>query len=116
MTKSEFLQGWKLLVLQPWGWRYNQMAQDKKPTADALAQLEFYFAHVQWAHSAAWMKVATLYASGSEWPSIQELEGSLRAVHGQFVKMIKDKTKKHYCECPAEVSAILDRLMERKSV
>lgn len=110
MTKPEFIRGWKLLVLQPWGWRYNQLTKDGRPTDDALAQLDLYFAELSWAHAEAWAKVAKMYASGKEWPCLNDINASLRVVHPQFVRALPDRSVTEGCECPPEVAAILARL------
>ena len=111
MTRQEFMVGWSLLVLQPWGWRYNQAGPNGKPTADALGQLEFYFSELSWAHAEAWGKVARSYAKGDKWPSVQEVVTSLRHINPQFVKAIGCERVDTSCECPPEVQAVLDKLM-----
>lgn len=108
MTKKEFLQGWKVLVLQPWGWRYNQVGKDGKPTADAMAQLDFYFSKLSWAQPEAWAKVAEVYAEGKEWPSVQELRASLQNLNGQFVKALPHRSEG--VEMPQEVRARLAKI------
>ena len=108
MTKTEFLQGWKMLVLQPWGWRYNQIGKDGKPTPDAMAQLDFYFAKLSWAQTEAWRKVAEVYAEGKEWPSIQELRASLQSLNGQFVKALPHRSEGE--EMPPEVRAMFAKI------
>lgn len=111
MTRQEFMVGWSLLVLQPWGWRYNQAGPNGKPTADALGQLEFYFSELSWAHAEAWGKVARRYAKGDKWPSVQEVLTSLRHVNPQFVRAIGVERVPESCTCPPEVQAVLDKLM-----
>lgn len=113
MTHAEFAKGWRLLVLQPWGWRYNQL-KDGKPTAEAQAQLEFYFDALKWAHPDAWWKVATLYAQGTEWPSVNELRGSLRHLNAQFVTAIGHEKRGE--PMPDDVRERLARLMSSKSM
>lgn len=110
MTRQEFIRGWKLLVLQPWGWRYNQLTKDGRPTDDALAQLDLYFAELRWAHADAWAKVAKMYACGKDWPCLNDLTASLRAVQLQFVRGLPDRVVTETCECPPEVAAILARV------
>jgi hypothetical protein len=115
MTKPEFLAGFKLLLIQPWGWRYNQIGHDGKPTPDALAQMEFYYTELSWAHPQAWAQVARTYAKGEKWPSVQELLTWLRHVNVHYVQAITDAREPEYCECPAEVSAMLDKLCGDKA-
>lgn len=112
MTKSEFLNGWDLLLLQRWGKPYNQFRPDGTPTGESLKQLNFYFTQLQWAHPEAWVKVATLYARGREWPSVEQLDDSLRATNSRFIKALKDQREKTYCECPPEAAVTLDRLRD----
>lgn len=113
MTQAEFAQGWKLLILQPWGWRYGRLDAQGRPTEESRAQLEFYFAKLQWAHPAAWMKVADLYAQGNEWPSVRDMAQALRNVNSQFVQALpkprasSDDLPKGM---PAEVRSIVDRI------
>lgn len=112
MTRQEFMVGWSLLVLQPWGWRYNQAGPNGKPTADALGQLEFYFSELSWAHAEAWGKVARSYAKGDKWPSVQEVLTSLRHINPQFVKAIGCERVDKSCECPAEVKAKIAKIRD----
>lgn len=115
MTKAEFLPGWKLLVLQPWGWRYNQLGRDGRPSGDALMQLDLYFSKVAWAHPEAWRKAVMLYVEGNEWPSIGELLGTLKTINPQFVRTIRDHSAADVCECPPEAAAQLSRILRRKA-
>lgn len=110
MTKDEFLIGWKLLVLQPWGWRYNQVGANGKPTADALTQLDFYFTKLSWAHPAAWRKIAARSAEGKEWPSVQDLRHALQHVNADFVVALPDDSRAQVCECPPELAKRLSLL------
>lgn len=88
MTQSEFAQGWKLLILQPWGWRYRALDQDGKPTSEAQLQLQFYFDKLQWLTGAAWLEVATLFAQGDEWPSLSALQTAGRQTNARYVKTL----------------------------
>jgi hypothetical protein len=92
MTKAEFLSGWKLLVLQPWGWRYNQCDKAGRPTADSLAQLDLYFSSLEWAHSDAWQKAVRLYVQGKDWPALGELLATLKQINPQFVRGLPDRS------------------------
>lgn len=115
MTRKEFMIGWSILVLQPWGWRYSKVGADGRPTADSLAQIDFYFTKLSWAHPQAWSTVAEMYAEGKDWPSVQELRLSLQAINARFIKSLTDQTEKEYCECPEDVQAILDRVRDGKT-
>lgn len=108
MTRNEFLTGWKLLVLQPAAWRFNQIGKDGRPTADAIAQLDFYFSKLGWADPEAWRKVAELYAEGKEWPSIQELRSSLQNLNRRAVKALPHRSEG--TEMPEEVRAMLAKI------
>ena len=97
MTNFEFVKGWKLLILQPWGWLYRGLTEQGQPTEEARTQMEFYYDKLKWAHPEAWWKVAELYAQGKEekedkkgnklnqWPSVWELQTALghRVTHLQ---------------------------------
>ena len=91
MTRDEFTAGWRLLIIQPWGWRYNQTEADGRPTFAARAQLEFYYDRLRWADARAWLEVARTYAQGDEWPSLNALSGSLRQVQTHYVKAVADR-------------------------
>lgn len=89
MTQAEFAKGWKVLVLQPWGWRYNQLDKTTGlPTEEAKTQLELYYAKLQWAKADAWWSVAQQYAGGTAWPGLQELKHSLQAVQAYHVQSL----------------------------
>lgn len=115
MTREEFLRGWTLLVIQPWGRAYNQLDEQGRPTAAALAQMEFYFTKLAWGHAQAWREVAERYAMGKVWPSLDELRVSLQHGHSRYVSALPDRRKDAACECPAEVRAQLDRLLGREA-
>ncbi len=93
MTRQEFKAGWRLLLLQPWGWRYNQ-ARDGQPTAEAVAQLA----------------VARLYAEGKEWPSVAELRTSLALEQPRHVAALPDRSRQQGVPMPDEVRALLARI------
>lgn len=113
MTQTEFARGWKLLILQPWGWRYRGLDQAGRPTEEARAQLEFYFSKLQWAHPQAWLTVADLYAQGNEWPSVRDLAQALRNVNGRFVSALPRPEPENGQVMPAEVRSIVDRIGSR---
>lgn len=108
MSREEFLRGWRLLIIQPWGWRYNQTEADGRPAFAAREQLEFYFDRLKWAHGDVWMRVATSYAHGDEWPSLNALILSARQVHAQMRPALTDQRPGD--PMPAGVRAILERL------
>jgi hypothetical protein len=110
VTKEEFLRSWKLLIVQPWGWRYNRVDQTGKPDADSLTQLDLYFSTLAWAHADAWHKTVLLYVKGKDWPSLGEVSDTLRILNKQFVMAIPDRTVTEYCEAPPGVAEILARL------
>lgn len=88
MNQAEFIKGWTLLILQPWGWRYRSMTADGRPSEESKQQLEFYFNKLQWAEAKAWWQVAELYAQGTEWPSVSALKTALQQVNARFVKAL----------------------------
>jgi len=110
MTHAQFAQGWKLLILQPWGWRYRSLTDQGQPTEESRAQLEFYFQKLQWGHEKAWMKVADLYAQGHEWPSVTELKRALQSMQGQFVKGLTDGRADRYEPIPEELRERFTRI------
>jgi hypothetical protein len=110
MTQGEFAKGWKLLILQPWGWRYRSLDAHGKPTEEAMTQMEFYFAKLKWAHPEAWWQVADRFAQGGEWPSVDELRNSLRQVNGRYVKSLTGPRTGYDGGMPAEVRAMVERI------
>lgn len=110
MTKSEFMAGWRLLVLQPWGRLYNKVGDTGYPTGDAVAQFDLYYDGLKWGHPCAWEKVARQYGGGSKWPSLEDLITSLRAVNQAFVQALVDDRTAEFCECPPEVRVLLEKL------
>ena len=92
MTEAEFARGWRLLVLQPWGWRYNQV-KNGKPTQDSIEQLDFYYRKLGWADADSWYRVADLFAAGKEWPSIDELKQSLKSSGAKNVGYMPPNTE-----------------------
>lgn len=90
MTKSEFAAGWKLLILQPWGWRYRSLTSEGKPSEESRLQMELYYNRLHWGHPQAWLDVVNLYVEGEEWPSIQALKQSLSQVNPRYMKSLPD--------------------------
>lgn len=110
MTRQEFAKGWKLLILQPCGWRYRGLTVDGQPTEESRAQMEFYYDNLKWAHPEAWWKVASDYAQGREWPSLSELRQSLSVINRYFVKAIANTSTKEFVPMPEEIRQKLARL------
>lgn len=71
MTKEEFLRGWTLLVLQPWGKRYA--GHD----TSAKLQFELYYDRLGRYQVEAWEVACKLFASGEKWPSVHEIRDTL---------------------------------------
>lgn len=110
MTQAEFSKGWKLLILQPWGWRYRSMTEQGGMTEETKAQLEFYHDKLKWAHGEAWLKVASDYAQGNEWPSLSDLLRSLSVINRHYVKAITETSTQERIPMPEEVRLKLARL------
>jgi hypothetical protein len=122
MTQAEFAKGWKLLLLQPWGWRYGRLTDQGQPTEEAKTQMEFYYDKLKWAHPEAWWKVAELYAQGKEvkedkkgsregqWPSVWELRMALQQINHQYVRTLP-APQPVYTPCPPEVAEVLRKLV-----
>ena len=91
MTQAEFAKGWKLLILQPWGRHYRMLTAEGTLTEDAKTQMELYFKKLQFGHPLAWIKVAELYAEGSEWPSITSLRQTLTSMNGRYQQALTDQ-------------------------
>jgi hypothetical protein len=108
MKRDEFLKGWSLLVMQPWGYRYNKVDTNGRPVGDGLMQLNLYFESLKWADAQAWLKVTVLFARGEKWPSVNELRDGLRNVNGGFVKALSNHPE--YCEMPDEVRAMIEKI------
>ncbi|MCS6294326.1 MAG: hypothetical protein H8J66_14745 [Nitrospira sp.] len=115
MPKGEFSRGWKLLILQPWGWRYRGIVEDPQtgqmvPSEESKAQMNFYYDKLKWAQGAAWMQVAEVYAQGKDWPSVQELKTALQHVNAKHVKALPRPTPE-LVPMPEEVRERLSRLV-----
>ena len=116
MTQGEFSAGWKLLILQPWGWRYRSLTRDGTPSAESKTQLEFYYHKLQWAHPDAWMTVADLFAQGDDWPSVKALQQALKTVNPRHVTSLTDRTRDTAGPPPPEVLALLQRIGRGKAM
>lgn len=80
MTEAEFTIGWKLLLLQPWAYRYRGVNEFREPSPDAKGQWQFYYEHLKNAAPAEWVRIATEYAKGKEWPAVDTLKRSLTSI------------------------------------
>lgn len=109
MTKREFAQGWKLLILQPWGWRYRTLTPQGTPSEESQTQLDFYYSKLSWAHADAWREVAERYAQGEEWPSLDALKLSLRHANLKNIKLLTPPMPVHE-EIPPEVREMLSKI------
>lgn len=109
MTRQEFKAGWRLLILQPWGWRYNQ-ARDGQPTPEAVAQFDLYYDALKAWHPDAWHAVARMYAEGEKWPSVGELRTSLALEQARHVPALPDRSRQQGVPMPDDVREKLARL------
>jgi len=115
MPMGVFAKGWKLLILQPWGWRYRGLVEDPQtgqmvPSEEAKTQMQFYYDKLKWAQGAAWMQVAEVYAQGKDWPSVQELKTALQHVNAKHVKALPQPTLE-LVPMPDDVREKLSRLV-----
>lgn len=110
MTQAEFAKGWKLLVLQPWGWRYRSLTDQGGMTEETKTQMEFYYDKLKWAHPAAWMKVADLFAQGEEWPSVQALKVALQNINTRYVNGLTDARKEAHEPMPEGFMACIGKI------
>ena len=113
MPMGLFAKGWKLLLLQPWGWRYRGLVEDPQTkkliaSAEADTQMHFYYRELKWAQSEAWMDVALRFARGEKWPSVNELQLALRHVNSRYVKALP-QPEPPLVPMPDEVRAQLNR-------
>jgi hypothetical protein len=84
MTETEFNQGWRLLLLQPWAYRYRGVNEFGEPSQEAKGQKDFYFEHLKLCGAAEWLRIAEEYAKGKEWPSIDALRKSVSSVSARL--------------------------------
>lgn len=78
MTKEEFIQGWTLLIAQPWGTRYAR-AESEIDRLTAKTQMDLYYREFAGSDADDWLKACRQHAKGTKWPSIDELRISVRA-------------------------------------
>lgn len=76
MTKQEFLQGYAMLTIQPWGKLYRGNGPE------STIQMELYWRKVNTAHAVVWQAVCESHATGDHWPSLSDLKTSLQANGG----------------------------------
>lgn len=76
MTKHEFLQGYGLLTIQPWGKLYRGNGPE------ATIQMELYYRQVSHANAVVWQAVCEAHATGERWPNLSDLKTSLQANGG----------------------------------
>lgn len=114
MSQADFAFGWRLLIIQPWGWRYNQTDSTGRPTVEAKTQLEFYYDKLKWAQPKAWWKVAEMYAQGKEWPNLSDLQRSLSTANSQCLPAVTDA--RPGVPMPEEVRAALERCADLKTM
>lgn len=115
MTKKEFLPGWTLLIVQPWGWRYNQVGHDGKPTPDALTQLDFYYDKLKFGDMKAWAQTAELYAQGREWPCLNDVRQTLSMFHRRIHDQLPAPTSE-VVEMPEEVRQKIQAIVKMKGM
>lgn len=76
MIKAEFLQGYALLTIQPWGKLYRGNGPE------ATIQMELYWRHVSQANPIVWKVVCEAHATGDRWPNLTDLKNALSANGG----------------------------------
>lgn len=76
MIKAEFLQGYALLTIQPWGKLYRGNGPE------ATIQMELYWRHVSQANPIVWKVVCEAHATGDRWPNLSDLKTALQANGG----------------------------------
>lgn len=76
MTKQEFLKGYALLTIQPWGKLYRGNGPE------ATIQMELYWSKVNTANPVVWQAVCEAHATGERWPSLSDLKTALQANGG----------------------------------
>ena len=76
MTKQDFLKGYALLTIQPWGKLYRGNGPE------ATIQMELYYRKVNTANTIVWQAVCEAHATGERWPSLSDLKTALQANGG----------------------------------
>lgn len=93
MTQHDFAQGWKLLIVQPWGKLYRSLTDEGQMSEEAKIQMQFYYEKLKFAHKDAWIKTAELYAEGAKWPSLSEVRDTLSMFHRRCVTALTDQSQ-----------------------
>ena len=106
MTKEEFLRGYMLLVVQPWGKRYHLDSQEGQ------LQSELYYRNVSWASAEAWAHVSEVYAQGEKWPPLFDLKQALRH-HMPRRIALPAPAQGVSCAMPEEVRKRINDVLER---
>lgn len=96
MTEAEFDKGWAFLLAQPFAYLYQRDA-----AAEAV-QRRLYLGKLKWSDGRAWVKVATGYACGGKWPSLDEIIPALRNAQPKL-RQVEDIRSR---ERPAAIEAI----------
>jgi len=71
VTREDFIAGWTLLTIQPWGKKYSGTDSTSK------IQRDFYFSRLERYHGEAWKGACQLFAGGEKWPSVDELRSAI---------------------------------------
>lgn len=93
-----------MLILQPWGWRYRSLTQDGQPSEESKTQMKFYYEKLSGADGQAWLSIASSYACGDKWPSLDELISALRRVQPKS-SQIEDQR-------PREQPEVIGKILE----
>lgn len=80
MNQVEFNAGWRLLLYQPWAYRYKSVNEFGELSSESKGQSEFYFESLKGASGDEWIRICKEHAKGKEWPSIDTLKRSLSSV------------------------------------
>ena len=105
MNKQEFMAGYAILTIQPWGKLYRGNGPE------ATIQAELYYKHVNQASGKVWQAVCEASATGEKWPSLSDLKTALQQQGGwrQEGQHVIEHTPE-FVECPAEVAERLRKL------
>ncbi len=114
MTRDEFKCGWLLLIIQDWGWRYNQTDAQGRPTATAVAQMNFYFERLRGFLPEAWLAVAGRFAEGNKWPNVEDLRVALQHEQTRRVKALPNHSRQQGEPMPREVREMIDRMARKR--
>jgi hypothetical protein len=109
MTQDEFLTGWYLLVIQPWGQKYNRTTSEGQPEAASKLQLEFYFDKLKHGTAGAWMRTAQQYAMGRAWPTVVDLRTTMRH-HEVPGRQLTHREDRQTVPMPDDVKAMVLRI------